>query len=296
MSRMNQYSLFLGCTIPVRAQNYEASTRKVAAALGINFIHIPNFTCCGYPISSLDEETAEVMAARNLALAEKAGTDICTICTACTGVLTETAQALATDEAKRQHVNERLKDIGLTYNGGVKVKHFARILYEEVGLERIGAKITHPLTGLRIALHYGCHYLKPHEIYDGFDSPENPHTLDELIAVTGAESVSYMNRMRCCGGALLAVDENLALKISKEKLDQLKELGVDAIGLICPFCSVMYESNQKKIETTFETMYNLPVLFLPQILGLAMGMDAKDLGFNMNRVRANAVLEKIGIN
>jgi heterodisulfide reductase subunit B len=235
------------------------------------------------------------MAARNLALAEKEGADICAICTACTGVLTEVGKKLAEDEKARAEINKRLKPAGLEYKGTVKVKHFARILHEEVGLKKIANAVTRQLKGLRIAPHYGCHYLKPREIYEGFDSPEDPRTIDDIIAATGAESVPYMNKTRCCGGALLAVDENLALKISKEKLDQLKALNVDAIGLVCPFCSVMYESNQKKIETTFETSYNLPVLYLPQILGLAMGMDAKDLGFNMNRVKANAALQKAGI-
>ena len=290
---MNRYSLFLGCTIPVRGQNYEASTRKIAQALGIELLHIPNFSCCGYPMSSLNQETAEWMAARNLALAEKEGTDICTICTACTGVLTEVSHELAENQEKRRKVNEHLGEIGLEYNGTVHVKHFARILYEEIGLDEIRSRIVRPLEGIKIAPHYGCHYLKPREIYEGFDSPDDPHTLDELIEATGAESVNYMNKMRCCGGAVLAVDENLALKISKEKLDQLKEMEVDAIGLICPFCSVMYESNQKKIESTYETKYDIPVLYLPQILGLAMGMEQRVLGLNMNRVRPKKLLEKI---
>jgi len=291
--KMKKYSLFLGCTIPVRGQNYEASTRKVAQALGMEFIHIPNFSCCGYPMNSLDIETGEWMAARNLALAEKQNTDICTICTACTGVLTEVSKDLAENEEKRKKVNTHLKDIGLEYNGTVKVRHFARILYEQVGLEAIASKIVHPLHGLRIAPHYGCHYLKPHEIYEGFDSPEDPRTLDELIGVTGATSVNYMNKMKCCGGAVLAVDENLALKIAKEKLDILKQLDVDALCLVCPFCSVMYESNQRKIESGFDVKYNIPVLYLPQILGLAMGMEPKELGLNMNRVRPKELLQKI---
>lgn len=292
---MKPYSLFLGCTIPVRGQNYEASTRKVARALGMELKHIPDFSCCGYPMSSLDQQTAELMAARNLALAEKEGSDMCTICTACTGVLTETAMELNEDENKRKEINALLAEIGLEYNGTVKVKHFARILYEEVGIEKIAEKIVKKLEGLRIAPHYGCHYLKPHEIYEGFDSPENPHTLDELIEVTGAESVDYVNKMRCCGGAVLAVDENVALNMSQEKLEQLKNLEVDAIGLICPFCSVMYESNQRKIESKFETKYNIPVLYLPQILGLAMGMGKRELGLQMNRVRPKELLEKLGI-
>lgn len=293
MKRMKPYALFLGCTIPVRAQNYELATRKVAEALGLPLEHIDNFSCCGYPVSSIHHRTAEEMAARNLALAEARGMDICAICTACTGVLTEVSHALAEDEAKRAEINETLKEIGLNYRGTVKVRHFARVLYEEVGLEAIRSKVVRPLGGLRIAPHYGCHYLKPAEIYEGFDSAENPHTLDELIEATGAASVSYPKKLACCGGAVLAVDETTALKISKGKLDQLKALEVDAIGLICPFCSVMYESNQKKIEKTFETEYNLPVLYYPQILGLAMGMDPKELGFQMNRVKPKDLLEKV---
>jgi len=291
---MKRYALFLGCTIPVRAQNYEMSTRQVAEALGVELEHIENFSCCGYPISSVDQQTAEEMAARNLALAEAQGVDICAICTACTGVLTETAEALREDEAKRARINESLKEIGLEYKGTTRVKHFARLLHEEVGVEAIREKVIHPLSDLRIAPHYGCHYLKPSEIYEGFDSVEDPHTLDDLIEATGATSVGYPKKLNCCGGALLAIDEQLALRISKEKLDQLKVLQVDAIGLICPFCSVMYESNQKKIEKTFETEYNLPVLYYPQILGLAMGMEPKALGLQMNRVRAKDLLEKVG--
>jgi heterodisulfide reductase subunit B2 len=290
---MKRYSLFLGCTIPARGQNYEASTRKIAAALDMEFVHIPNFTCCGYPMSSLDQEAAELMAARNLALAEKENTDICAICTACTGVLTEVSRELNENEEKRAEINKKLADVGLKYEGTVKVRHFARILYEEVGLEKIAQKVVKPLKGLRIAPHYGCHYLKPVEIYDDFDSAESPHTLDDLINVTGAESVDYIYKTRCCGGAVLAVNEDIALKITREKLEILKKLEVDAIVLICPFCSVMYESNQKKIESTFDTKIDIPVLYLPQLIGLSMGMDKKELGLNMNRVRPKALLEKI---
>jgi len=290
---MKKYALFLGCTIPVRAQNYEMSTRKIAEKLGVELIHIPNFSCCGYPVSSLDNETAIEMAARNLALAEKEGADLCAICTACTGVLTETAQELNQDAEKRARVNESLKEIGLEYKGTVQVKHLGRVLFEEVGAEKIAEQVVRPLEGWKIAPHYGCHFLKPAEIYEGFDSAENPQSLDRLIEATGASSMDYNKKLNCCGGALLAVDEQTALKISKEKLDQLKEMQADAICLICPFCSVMYESNQKKIEKTFETEYNLPVLFYPQLLGLAMGMEPKELGLNMNRVRPKDLLERL---
>lgn len=292
---MNPYALFLGCTIPVRAQNYELATRKVAAALDIPLLDIENFTCCGYPIDSVNHETCHLMAARNLALAEQHQANLCTICTACTGILTETNRVLRDSAPLRDEINQKLRALALEYRGTIEVKHFVRVLIEDMGLNTLREKIARPLAGLRFAPHYGCHYLKPTAIYNGFDSDENPQTLDQLISVTGAESISYEEKLSCCGGALLAVDEGLALKISKKKLDNLLAKRVDAIVLICPFCSIMYESNQRKIESTFHTEYHLPVLYYPQILGLALGIDPKELGFNQNRVRPTAVLEKLAV-
>lgn len=285
---------FLGCTIPVRAQNFEASTRRVAEAFGIELIDLPNAGCCGYPMKSINQHDARVAAAAALAEAEAVSTELITICTACTGVLTETAHELNHNEALRAEVNAELSKTGKQYSGTVRVRHFARVLIEDVGEDAIRAKVKTQLSGFRFAPHYGCHYLKPSEAYEEFDSAENPQSLDRLIALTGAEPVEYRGKRDCCGGACLAVDEGLALSITKDKLDSVKSQGADAIVLICPFCSIMYDSSQKKIETEHEVSYELPVLYYPQLLGLAMGMDPKrDLGFQMNRVKAKELLSRI---
>ena len=286
-------AFFLGCTIPVRAQNYELSTKKVAEAFGIELVELCGSSCCGYPIRSVDEWEATLVAASVLADAEAISTDLLTICTACTGVLTETAHELNQNELKREKVNTELSKVGKKYNGTVKVKHFARVLFEDIDENAIREKVTVDLSELKFAPHYGCHYLKPREAFDEFDSIENPKSLDKLIELTGAQSVKYIGKKDCCGGACLAVDENLALSITKEKLDTVKAQGADGIVLICPFCSIMYDSSQKKIESDFETSYSLPVLYYPQLLGLAMGMDPKELGFQMNRVKAKELLGRI---
>ncbi len=286
-------AFFLGCTIPVRAQNFEMSTRRVAEALGIELVDLPAAGCCGYPLKSVDLAQARLVAAAALADAEAAGADLITICTACTGVLTETARELAHDEALRAEVNAGLARVGKRVEGKIRVRHFARFLLEEIGEDAIRAKITTELAGLKFAAHYGCHYLKPSEVYEGFDSAENPTSLDRLIELTGAEAVRYRGKKTCCGGACLAVDEGLALAISKEKLDTIKARGADGIVLICPFCSIMYDSSQKKIEALAAAPYALPVLYYPQLLGLAFGMDPKSLGFAMNRVKANDLLARI---
>lgn len=283
-----KYALFLGCTVPVRAQNYELSARKVAGVLGIELVDVPEFSCCGFPVKSTHAPTTLLIAARNLSIASSFGVDVCTLCSACSAVLTETNVKLSEDSRLRRE----LRQIGGDYRNGIKVKHFARILWEDVGIERIRTKITKKLTSLRLAAHYGCHYFKPKEIY-GFDEPEDPRSLDELIKVTHAMILDYEDKKTCCGGSILGVDEDVALQIAKKKLDSLHKEDADALVSICPFCSIMYEDNQRKIESKFENRYDLPVLYYPQLLGLALGIDPKELGFRMNKVKLEKLLSKL---
>ena len=288
-----KYALFLGCTVPVRAMSYELSARRVAKEFDIEFVDIPDFSCCGYPVNSLHHETTLLMAARNLSLAEERGLDVATLCSACTSVLTEAAKKLAEDENLLAHVNSQMARLGRSYSGKARVKHFVRILYEDVGMDRIKKSVKEDLKSLRIASHYGCHYLKPSEIYDCFDHPELPISLDRLVEAAGATPVDYITKKECCGGALLGVDENIALTMAKQKLDDLKANEVDAINLVCPFCNIMYGANQRKIQSKAGVKYEIPVIFYPQLLGLAMGMTAEELGLNMNPIKPKAMLAKL---
>lgn len=289
---MKEYALFLGCTVPVRALNYELSARKIADALGIKLVDLDDFSCCGFTLKSIDYWDAVTLAARSLAVAEENELDICTLCSACTSFLTEVNKEIKEDRRLREKINEDLKSIGRAYNGSVEVKHFARVLYDEVGTDKIRGEITNPLKGLKIAAHYGCHYIKPSEIYN-FEDPEAPFSLDELIEATGASSVDYENKYLCCGGGILGIAEDTALEMSAMKLECIKD-NADAMVLLCPFCDIMYDINQRRIETKLEKSYGIPVLYYPQLLGLALGFDARELGLEMNRVKTTKLLEKIG--
>jgi heterodisulfide reductase subunit B len=285
-----KYALFLGCTIPARSRNYELSARKVAEKAGIELVDVDRFICCGFPVKNADLKAGLVLGAYNLAIAQQQGLDLCALCSSCTSALTEVSHHLSEDDKARAEVNESLSRVGLQYEGGVKVRHLARVLYEEVGKDALKDLCTRSLEGLRVASHYGCHYMKPSEIYDNFENLEDPYTLDQLIALTGAKTVDYANKIRCCGGPVLAVDEKTSLSVAKQKLDDIRDAGANVINLVCPFCSVMYDSNQKGIESEFETTYDLPVLYLTQILGLAMGFDRKELGLNLNVVKTKELL------
>jgi len=287
-----KYAFYLGCTAPVRALNYELSARNVAKRLGIEMVDIDGFGCCGFPVKSVHLEAALLMSARNLALAEEQGLDICALCSSCTGTLAEANRLLCKDEELRARVNEQINaTTGRQYHGTIRVRHFARVLYEEIGLERLRELVSVSLSGLRLAAHYGCHYLKPAEAHDHFDDPDNPRSLDDLITALGATSVPYEGRDQCCGGGILGADEQTALALPHLKLERAVAAGADAMVVICPFCNIMYEFQQRRIEKTYEARYNLPVLFYPQILGLALGLTADEVGLPMNRVKSRKLAE-----
>lgn len=289
-----RFAIFLGCTAPVRTPNYEKATRAVCEELGFQLIDLP-FTCCGFPIEALRTDTALTMAARNLAEAERSEATILTMCGACAGMLTKTNNLLRNDEETRGKVTSNLKMLGYEYSCSVKVNHFARFLFEEVGIEKIRRRITRPLGEVKIAPYYGCHYLRPSDTYDRFDDPEDPRTLDLLIEATGATSLKYQGRTKCCGGAILAIDEDLAFSIANGRLLEICSLKPDAMVLICPYCGIMYDILQSDIESKFNSKYGIPVLYYPQLLGLAMDIPPQKLGIELNRTDAAALLRKIGI-
>ena len=287
-------ALFLGCTVPVRAQNYERSARSVAARLGIDLVDIEGLGCCGYPVKGVSSRATSWMAARSLALAERAGLDeIVALCSACSATLAEARHELE-DGPTRAAAAAVLSGLGLEYRGTARVRHFARFLFEEVGPTRLAAQMQRSLDRLRVAVHYGCHYLKPSRVLRGADEPEAPHSLEELVRATGAVVVRHPGELACCGGGVLAVREAAALAMARAKLDRVKAAEAHAIVSVCPFCSVMYEGNQRKIEKEVGAPYDLPVLYLTQLIGLGMGMDEADLGFKQNRVKPTRVLEALG--
>ena len=282
---MKEYALFLGCTVPVRGLHYEVSARKTAEKLGVRLLDVKEFGCCGFPIEGADHLTSLVMSAMSLCAAERAELEIVTLCSACTATLTKANKVLKEDAHVREEVNKVLEGFGEKFKGTTKVRHFARMLVEEVGVAKIREAAVNPLAGIKIAPHYGCHYLKPSEIYEGFDSPERPGTLDKLLTAIGATPVDYEEKLQCCGGGILGVDELTALKMTQQKLQHIKDAGADAMTFICPFCAVMYDSNQKAVEAKVGGKYGVPGFYFPQLLGLALGFTPKEMALELNRVK-----------
>ena len=288
-----RYSLFLGCTIPTRQMNYEQSAREVAKVLGIEFVD-GGYGCCGFPVEPVDEIKALSMAAANLKIASASGDTLVTLCSACGEMLNKAEKRLGEEAETAKGVGKVLAQASIAYAGErPRVLHFARMLHDDFGLDQIRARVIKPLKGLKIATHPGCHYVRPSTLYTGFDDPEFPGTLDRLVKATGAEALDYWGKTDCCGGGILAVREDIAKEMTRKKLARLTGKA-DAMVIICPFCGIMYDKYQRTLEEELGQQFGLPVLYYPQLLGLALGIEPSKLGFDINSVSVRSFLGKAG--
>lgn len=288
----SKYLMFLGCAIPYRVSAYEISGRKILARLGVELVEMPEFNCCGLPLDPVSHETMLILAARNLALAEQQGLNILTLCPGCGGTLKKVNKILKADKVLRDQINGHLKESGLEFKGTIEAKHLLQVLKEDVGVDKIKASVVKPLTMLKVAEHNGCHLLRPKE-YIGFDDPEDPQTLRMLIEATGAEVLDYTDETECCGAPSVGVSDKVALSLARDKLSHVKMVDAQALITICPFCHIMFDTNELRIERMFNEAYGIPILHYPQLLGLAMGMTPEELAFNELRVDTSKLLKQI---
>ena len=228
-----RYAFFLGCTIPYREASYEISARKVFDKLGMELVEMPDANCCGLPVDPANHEMMLVLSARNLCLAEQQNLNILTLCTGCATTLRKTNKLLKTDKKMKDEINGILKQIGMEFKGTIEVKHMVQALKEDLGFEKIKNAVQRPLTALKVAEHGGCHLLRPVK-YMGWDNPEEPQPLHDLIELTGAQCLDYLDEAECCGYTVIAIDDKVALQLTREKLNHNKEVGAQALITVCP--------------------------------------------------------------
>lgn len=279
-----KFALFLGCVAPYRYPGIEKATRDVFKALDVDLVELEGAGCCPAPgvIRSFDQATWLALAARNLVLAEKKGADIMTICNGCYGSLFEANHVMQHHPEKLKEANEILAKVGMKYNGTVKVRHFAEVLYKDIGIEKIKAQVKNPLN-YNVAVHYGCHFIKPSRVKH-LDDSERPHILDDLVEATGAKSINYKDKIMCCGagGGVRSRNSATALKMTEEKLENIKKVGGQMIIDVCPFCHLQYDRSQKDLPG-----FDIPVIHLSQLYGMAFGMPRESLGLEAHEVKFN---------
>jgi len=286
-------AVYWGCVIPTTQYAYEMSVREVMPRLGVELVDLEKASCCGTPVQSVNMYAAVYLAARNIAIVEKMGfTDLLAVCNGCHLSLFEATHFLTHDERLREEINTLLKEEELHYSGGIKIWHTIDFLHDVVGEATIKKSVTHPLKGLQVAVHYGCHILRPSSI-GTVDDPENPQKLNKLIEWLGAKSIAYPEKLDCCGAMLMLSHPDAAFTFAGLKLKAVQELGADALVDSCPSCQNMFDVRQKSAAATTGAKLNVPILYYTQLLGLAMGIPEERLGLNLNRSPIDEFLQKV---
>lgn len=285
--------LFRGCTTPVRLPAYEAATIAVLEKLGVNIFEMKDSNCCGAQyIESMDKMAFAAMSGRILALAEQEEKDILALCGACSGSLKTVKHLLDHDIRARDEVNSLLAEEGLKYTGKVRVRHLLQVLAEDIGFDTIERAIVKPYEGIKLAAHYGCHVTRPYEIVQ-VDDPENPTILDRLVEIAGATAVNYTGKTRCCGGPMLAMDEDIAGTIGLDKIDNVIRAGADGIVTACVFCDI--QLTQVQFGDKAGDRKKIPVMPIPQFLGPALGIDEEALGVDLNKIDPHVIIKCCGV-
>lgn len=283
-----KYAFFPGCVLEGASQEAYTATVKVAKALGIELVEIPGWTCCGGShLQDYDKTTALTVNARNIALAEKMGLPVITVCNTCTLMLRQAKYEL--DKGEKDLVNPALRQAGLEYKGTSPVTHFLWALIEEYGLANLQKKVKKPLNGMRVAGYYGCHILRPPHIM-GFEDYANPHSLEDLIRALGAEPVPFDTRLKCCGfHSVLTSKEDTIKATGSINLSAIKA-GADCTVTPCPLCQMQLDMYQPEGKRAVNASKDIPALHLTQLIGLALGLSADELGLKRHIVDTEVLL------
>lgn len=282
---MKEFAVFWGCTIQTRFPFLEKSTRMVLDDFRLPYRDLDGFTCCPEKslVNNVDHEVWVATAARNVALADENGCDVVSPCTGCVSNLATVKGELEVNPREMAHINSLLKEVGREFKGAAKLHHLVPYFHDVVGVFTIKQKIKKNFAGMRIALHYGCHMIRPSHALRN-DDPFNPQKFDNLIRALGAESLQFRTKMMCCGQGLDRVDEHdTALMMARVKLKELRELKADALVLCCPSCFLQFDNNQFLMEKEGEKL-GIPIIYFTELLGLALGHTPDELGMTAHRM------------
>jgi succinate dehydrogenase / fumarate reductase cytochrome b subunit len=291
-----KYAFWPGCVSKGACPELYESLVKSCAKLGIELEELYDGNCTGAGIISEHEpEVADALNARNFALAQRLGLDLMNICSTCQGVQSLTQEKLDRDEAYRAEINAHLAEAGegLEYKPGLTIKNFMWVLVEDYGLDKLREQVVRPLTGLRAGPFYGCYILRPSRILGMAEHPERDEYLDMIIEAVGAQPVDYEGKNKCCGFPILTNNRNNSLKQAGSHIAEAKDEGADCLVTPCPLCHLNLDAQQPSAAQVIERELNVPILHLPQLIGLAIGIEPAELRMNRHVIGTQQVLDKV---
>lgn len=288
-----KYAYFPGCVGQDSCKELDVSTKLISDVLGIELVELEDATCCGAGfVQDVNYDLALALNARTLAIAEKQHLDILTVCSTCQFNLDRSNQELKSDAKKLKDVNKMLAEVGLRYNGTVAIKHLLWVLVEEVGLAELQQRVKVDLSELNVASFYGCQLIRPGTLH-GHDDADRPAYFERLIEALGGKPVDYEERKKCCGFPITFVNEDASMRMNAKNMLVAKGKGADVMTTSCPLCHINLDMYQGKAEKVAGARIDLPILHLPQLVGLAMGISPERLRMKRHIVSTKPVIRAL---
>ena len=279
-----KFAYYPGCSARSTCAELNEATHRVAASLGLDLVQLDTATCTGArELRAIDPLGFCILNVRILALAEREGLPLMTICNTCTLNVLDYA-AFVDDSDLAMRINARLADEGLRYGGRTRISHFLWVLYEDIGEARLRTLVKRPLTGLTVAAFYGCHITRPPQRYKFVDS-RNSIALERLAEILGCRPIDYSGRTECCGFHTAAHDERVEIKLTGAHIQAAKVNGANSMVTPCPLCHTVLDGFQREIEQDMGQKLGMPVLHLPQLVGLALGLSPEELRVDRHMVQ-----------
>ncbi len=300
MSTSLKYAYFPGCVAQGACRELYQSTHEITQALGIELIELKQASCCGSGTFKEESQFLEdTVNARNIALAEQLNLPLLTHCSTCQGVIGHVDDRLkaakTSDPDYLAQVNQLLeKQHCSPYQGSTEVKHLLWALVGDYGLEALTQQVRRKLEGLNCAAFYGCYLLRVQKSLP-FDDPHHPSSMENLFSAVGANPIYYPGRTQCCGWPIASYATQESFKIAGGRIQEAIAAGADCLITPCPLCHLNLDSRQPEVEKTLGKSLGLPVLHLPQLVGLALGIAPNKLGLERHVVSTHPVLEKLGL-
>ena len=284
------YSYFPGCSAESTARDMHESTLEVAKALGIKLVEPKNWTCCGATAGhQTDKFLSVALPAATLAKVKNDGLDMVVSCAACYNRMEVANHEIQKSEQMRKDVAEAL---GHDYDGSVNVRHFMEVLLEDVGIEKIKNSVKKSLNGLKVACYYGCLLVRPNEITK-LDDPENPTFLDKLVTSLGAQALDWPHKVECCGGGLSMSRTDVVVSLTDTVLEMAHASGAQCVVVACPMCQINLDLRQLDIKKQLGKNYDMPIIYITQLIGLCLGISPEKLGLNKLMISPLKVIESI---
>ena len=282
-----RYSYYPGCSAHGSGKEYNASLRAVCQKLQIDLVEVTDWNCCGAtPAATTRPKLSKALAGRNLAIAAETGLDLMTPCSACYKNIRGAALKLEEDAEARAELEGLLDNRSLSHIPAVR--HPVDILWNDVELSSLPVK--RPLKGLKVASYYGCLISRPK---GGFDDPEEPRSMDDLMEAVGAEAVDWTYKTKCCGGAIFIPRKQVSLELTGKILLKAHEAGADVIAVGCPFCHLLLDMYQGNALQQVGADFRIPIMYFSQLMGVALGIDDEPLELKGLVVSPFPVLERI---